>query len=87
MGKLNVLALANTFAVIDLVLHPIFHLWVSVAPNSYEWLMNLFIAGLHLKVTEFDSSIQHILLGTVIEASVFWILGATVATIYNKFSK
>ena len=42
---LNRLALANTFGVIDLVLHPLFHLWISIAPESYERLMNLFVAG------------------------------------------
>ena len=87
MNKLGVLGLANTFAIIDLVLHPLFHLWVSVAPRSYEQTMNLFVAGLHLQVTEFDSSIEHILLGTVVEAAVFWLLGAVVALLYNKLSR
>lgn len=85
--KFNVIALANTFAIIDLILHPLFHFWVSVAPRSYEWAMNLFVAGLQLRVTEFDSSFGYIVLGTIIEASAFWLLGAAVALIYNKFSK
>ena len=85
--KFNVLALANTFAIIDIVLHPLFHAWISVNPTSYEWLMNLFVAGLHLEVTHFDSSISHIVLGTVFEAAVFWMLGASVALVYNKLSK
>ena len=37
----KVVALANTLAIIDLILHPLFHLWISVAPRSYEWMMNL----------------------------------------------
>ena len=49
--------------------------------------MNLFVAGLHLQVTDFDSSFTHIALGTVVEASVFWLLGASVALIYNKLAK
>ncbi len=85
--KLNVFALANTFAIIDIVLHPLFHIWVSVNPGSYEWLMSLFVAGLHLQVTQFDSSISHIILGTILEAAVFWLLGATIALFYNKLSK
>jgi len=84
---LNVIAFANTFAIIDLVLHPLFHLWISVAPRSYEWAMHLFVAGLQLRVTDFDSSLTHIALGTVIEASAFWILGASFALIYNRLSK
>jgi len=87
MNKFNVIALANTFAVIDVVLHPLFHLWVGINPSSYEKLMNLFVAGLHLEVTHFDTSISHILLGTLLEASIFWIFGAIVALIYNKFSR
>ena len=87
MNKFNVLAFANTFAIIDIILHPLFHIWVSVAPRSYERLMNLFVAGLHLQVTEFDINIWHILMSTIIEASVFWILGAAIALIYNKLSK
>lgn len=87
MSKFNVIAFANTFAIIDLILHPLFHLWISVAPSSYEWAMHLFVAGLNLQVTDFDSSFTHIALGTIVEASAFWILGASVALIYNRLSK
>ena len=83
----KVVAFANTFAIIDLILHPLFHLWIYIAPRSYEWTMNLFVAGLHLQVTDFDSSFIHIALGTIVEASAFWILGASVALIYNKLEK
>jgi len=83
----KVIAFANTFAIIDLILHPLFHLWIYVVPRSYEWAMNLFVAGLHLQVTNFDSNLSHIVLGTIVEASAFWILGAFVALIYNKLSK
>ena len=87
MNKFNVIAFANTLAVIDLILHPLFHLWISIAPRSYEWTMNLFVAGLQLQVTNFDLSLTHIALGTIIEASAFWILGAMIALIYNKLAK
>ncbi len=87
MSKFNVLALANTFALIDIVLHPLFHLWVWVAPSSYERAMNLFVAGLQLRVTDFDTSLWHIAVGTVIEAAVFWMLGAVVAVVYNRVSR
>ena len=83
----KVIAFANTLAIIDLILHPLFHLWISIAPRSYEWMMNLFVAGLHLQVTDFDSGWSHIVLGTTVEASAFWILGAMIALIYNKFAK
>ena len=83
----KVIAFANTFAIIDLILHPLFHLWISVAPRSYEWAMNLFVAGLHLQVTKFDSRFSHIVLGTIVEASAFWVLGASIALIYNRLLK
>ncbi len=83
----RVIAFANTLAIIDLILHPLFHLWISIAPRSYELTMNLFVAGLHLQVTEFDSGFSHIVLGTVLEASAFWILGAIIALIYNRLAK
>lgn len=84
---LKIIPFANTLAIIDLILHPLFHLWVTVAPRSYEWAMHLFVAGLQLRVTEVDSSLGHIVLGTLIEASAFWILGASLASIYNKLAK
>ncbi|OGH68003.1 MAG: hypothetical protein A3C15_03020 [Candidatus Magasanikbacteria bacterium RIFCSPHIGHO2_02_FULL_50_9b] len=87
MNKFHVIGLANTFAIIDIVLHPLFHLWVRVSPGSYVWLMNLFVVGLHVEVTAFDTSVFHIILGTIIEASVFWLLGATVAFLYNRLSQ
>ena len=83
----NVIAFANTLAIIDLILHPLFHLWISVAPRSYEWTMNLFVAGLRLEVTNFDSSFVHIAFGTIVEASVFWLLGASIALLYNRLSR
>ena len=83
----KVIAFANTLAIIDLILHPLFHLWILIAPRSYELAMNLFVAGLHLQVTDFDSSLTHIALGTIVEASAFWLLGASVALIYNWMSK
>ena len=81
--KLQPLALANTFALIDLILHPLFHAWVAWSPRSYEWVMNLFVAGLHLRITEFDTGLVHIVFGAVLEASAFWILGFAAASIYN----
>jgi len=84
--SLNAIALANTLAIIDLVLHPLFHVWIAIQPQSYEWLMHLFVAGLQLEVTRFDTSWQHIILGTILEAAMFWVLGFVVATLYNKLS-
>ena len=86
MKKLNAVALANTFAIIDLVLHPLFRFWVWVSPDSYVWAMNLFVAGFQLNVTSFDTNIYHIALGTVSEAATFWVLGLSVAYLYNTFN-
>ena len=49
--------------------------------------MNLFIAGLHVQVTEFDTRFNHIVLGTIIEASIFWIFGAAIALLYNRLAR
>ena len=87
MNKFNSIAFANTFAIIDLILHPLFHLWVYLSPSSYEWAMNLFVAGLRLNVTSFDSSLSHIALGIIVEAGVFWLLGYCVASLYNRLAK
>ena len=87
INQLNRIALANTFAVIDIVLHPFFHIWGWISPQSYEYLMNLFVVGLNLKVTDFDTSFEHIIFGTIIEVIVFWLLGFVGATIYNHFNK
>lgn len=87
MQKFNVIGFANTLAIIDVILHSIIHIWVAVSPSSYEWMMNLFVAGLKLEVTGFDTSLSHILLGTVVEAGIFWLLGASIALIYNKVSR
>ena len=83
----KVIVFANTLAIISLILHPLFHLWVYIAPSSYEWMMNLFVAGLNLRVTDFDLSLSHIALGTIIEAAAFWVLGAMIALIYNKLAQ
>ena len=80
------MGLANTFAIIDLILHPIFHVWVAVSPSSYEWLMSLFVAGLKVEVTPFDTNVLHVILGTIVEAGVFWLLGAIVALVYNRLT-
>lgn len=81
------MALANTFGLVDLVLHPLFHLWVSVSPNSYEYLMGLFVAGHRVEVTGFDTNVANIAFGTVVEAAIFWIFGFCVATVYNWFAR
>lgn len=85
MQKLNVIALANTFALIDLILHPLFHIWGWYWPRSYEMLMSEFVIGLDLKVTETFTPTFFIY--WIIEALGFWILGFLVATVYNKLSK
>ena len=81
--KLSVLAFANTFAIIDLVLHPLFRLWIWLEPHTYERAMNLFVAGLRVEVTNFDLSIGNMIIGTILEAAGFWIFGALVASLYN----
>jgi len=86
--QLNPHALANTFAILDLIGHPLIHLWVAIHPASYEYLMQIFVAGLHLQVDQaFELSLGNLLLSTVLEAGIFWILGYVGASLYNKLSK
>jgi len=85
-AKLNAVALANTFAIIDLVLHPLFHIWVGINPDSYEKLMRLFVAGLRVDVEPYESSLWYIVGGAILEAGLFWILGFAIATLYNKLT-
>lgn len=88
MKKLDVFALANTFAVIDLVLHPLFRVWVWISPESYVNTMHLFVEGLQLKIDpSFDLNLGNFIVSTLLEAAAFWLLGAAVATIYNKLAR
>jgi hypothetical protein len=81
---LNVLALANTLALLDLVLHPLFHLWGWLAPRSYEAVMHEFVIGLHVRVDEhFTPTLS---LYWILEAAAFWLLGAIVGLLYNRLA-
>jgi hypothetical protein len=82
--RLDVLALANTLALIDLVLHPLFHLWGWVAPRSYEAAMHEFVIGLHLRVDERFT--PTFILFWILEAAAFWLLGAIAGLLYNRLA-
>lgn len=83
---LDPIALANTFALIDFILHPLIHILIGFSPRSYERLMNLFVAGLNLKVSPSESNPSHIIIGTIIEVAAFWLIGAGFASVYNWFA-
>ena len=85
MNKLNSIALANTFAIIDLILHPLFHIWGWTMPRSYESFMHEFVIGLNLRVDEHFSPTFFIF--WILEALAFWLLGVVAATIYNRLAK
>ena len=86
--KFNVIALANTFAIIDILLHLLFRIWILLSPRSYEFMMKFFVAGWEVNVqTGFYLNLVNILLSAITEAAVFWLLGASVALLYNKLSK
>jgi len=86
--KLNTIALANTFAVIDVVLHSLFRVWAFLSPDSYVWAMHLFVEGLQLNIDpSFDLNVSNFTIGTVLEAATFWILGFCIALLYNRFSR
>ncbi|HCR80875.1 MAG TPA: hypothetical protein DIV47_00100 [Candidatus Pacebacteria bacterium] len=83
--KINSLALANTFALIDLVLHPLFHLWGWLAPQSYEMVMSEFVIGWQLRVTE--QFTPKFFVFWFLEVLVFWFLGYVGAELYNRLNK
>jgi len=85
MKKLDTLALANTIAIIDLFLHPLFHIWGWIWPRSYEIAMQEFVIGLDLHVNE--TFTPNFLYFWIIEALAFWVLGFSVAFLYNKLAK
>jgi len=85
--KFDVLALANTLAIIDIILHPLFRVWIWISPSSYEGALNLFVAGWQVNVTSFDLTWSHLFFGTVLEASLVWLCGAAIAILYNKLAK
>lgn len=85
---LKPIALANTFAIIDLVGHTAIHIWVAVNAQSYEYLMQIFVAGLRLKVDQgFELAWNNLLLSTILEASVFWLVGYVGGILYNRFAQ
>ena len=50
--------------------------------------MHLFVEGLELKIDpSFDLNFINFVLGTALEALAFWVLGAVVALVYNRFSR
>ncbi len=82
------IALANTFAIVDVVAHTLFHIWIAISPVSYENLMELFVAGLHLQVNQsIELAPMNLLLSTVLEAGIFWVLGFVGTSLYNKLAK
>lgn len=85
MKKVDIFALANTFGLIDLFLHPLFHLWGWFSPHTYEAVMSEFVIGLHVKVMEHPE--PKFFIYWIIEAMCFWLLGLTGGYIYNKLSK
>lgn len=84
MKKIDPLALAKTFAIIDLVLHPLFHLWGWYLPRSYEMAMHEFVIGLDLNVAE--SFTPMFFIYWILEAIVFWSLGYIGGRLYNRLS-
>lgn len=80
-------ALANAVGLIDFVLHPFFHAWGWVAPDLYERVMRGFVVGLPMKVDRRDEFDASFFAYWFAEVAVIWILGATVAVLYNYFAK
>lgn len=81
------IALANTLTILDLILHPFFHIWAAISPESLTYIMHIFVVGLELNIDpEFDFSLFNLIVGTILEASTIWILGFVGAKLYNSLS-
>lgn len=81
---INAITLANTLAILDIIGHTGIHAWVSLHPQSYERLMQLFVAGLKLTVEpSIETTPASLLVSTVLEATTFWITGYAGARLYN----
>lgn len=85
--QLRTIALANTFGLIDFVLHPFFHGWGWLAPESYERVMRGFVIGLDINVDARDRFGPDFFFYWFLEVATFWILGAAVAVLYNRMAR
>lgn len=82
------IALANTLAIVDFIGHILFHIWIAINPESYEYLMELFVAGLRLQVNQsIELSPINLLLSTSLETGIFWVVGFIGASLYNRLAK
>jgi len=84
--KLNAYAMGNTLGLIVLILHPLFHLWTFLSPESYQFIVRMFFPGFIVTITPFDFSTTIILFATILKSAVFWLLGFIGALLYNKFA-
>ena len=67
---------------------PLFRLWILAAPETYEKAMRLFVAGIQIRVDpQVDLNLFNFAVSTLLEAAVFWLFGALVGVVYNKFSR
>lgn len=88
MNKINVIALANAFAVVDIIVHSIASLWMSQSSESFLFILRYFVDGLKLEADpSLHMSYFDYFLGTLIEGAFFWVLGASLAICYNLFLK
>lgn len=81
---LRVMPFANAAAILGAVLHFGTHLWAWFAPRSYEWVMNVFVAGVRFEVKPMDSSARHLILGGILEIAVVWTVALGFAVVYNR---
>jgi len=87
MKKLDALAFANTFGLIVLIMHPFFHVWAYLSPESYALIVRMFFPGFRVVIDSFDYSLPIILISTLLKSAVFWIVSFLGATLYNKLIK
>ncbi len=77
------LALANSMGIFVFLLHPLFHIWVAIDPESYVMMVRLFAPGITASVSVFDYSIVTTIVATILKAAVFWGIGYAIGWLYN----
>ncbi len=83
MRKLSVLKTASLFAALTFIGHLSIRAWIWIHPESYEWLLNAFVAGLQINVTDFDLDPTVLVVGTLLETLSAFLAGAILAIALN----
>lgn len=82
-AKLSAVKMGHASGGFVFILHPLFHLWTALHPQSYVYMLKLFLPGIQPVVTPFDYSVTNTIIATLTKALAFWVIGFAVASFYN----